>query len=113
MEQVSTRSDAIPAPTYTPSDLSARRSYWTRSAILHAIGDEPGFELSPLRLALVSTAVKAAETLASLDAMPDYAGSEPPHLAPLRQRTLNRMCRVLDMLGLPYEPPALPHGLEG
>ncbi len=97
MEQVSTRSDAIPAPTYTPSDLSARRSYWTRSAILHAIGDEPGFELSPLRL----------------DAMPPYDGSQPPHLAPLRQRTLNRMCRVLDMLGLDHAPPALPRGLEG
>jgi len=84
MEQVSTRSDAIPAPTYTPSVLSTRRSYWTRPAILYAIGDEPG-----------------------------YAGSEPPHLAPLRQRTLNRMCRVLDMLGLDHAPPALPRGLEG
>jgi len=40
--------------------------------------------------------------------MPDYAVSEPPHLAPLRQRTLNRMCRVLDMLGLDHAPPALP-----
>jgi hypothetical protein len=113
MEQVSTQSDAIPAPTYTPSVLSARRSHWTRSAILHAIGDEPGFNLSPLRSSLVSTAVKAAETLASLDAMPGYAGSEPPHLAPLRQRTLDRMHRTLAMLGLPYEPPALPCGLEG
>jgi hypothetical protein len=113
MEPVTTQSDAIPAPTYTHSAASTGRCYWTRPAILFAIGDEPGVELSPLRSAMVATTVKAAETLASLDAMPDYAGSEPPHLAPLRQRTLNRMHRTLDMLGLPYEPPALPHGLEG
>jgi len=110
MEQVSARSDAIPVPTYTPSVPSARRSYWTRPAILYAIGDEPGFDLSPLRSALVFTAVRAAKTLASLDAMPGYAGSEPPHLAPLRQRTLDRMYRVLDMLGLDHAPPPLPPG---
>lgn len=51
---------------------------------------------------MVATAVKATETLASLDAMPPYAGSQPPHLVDLRQRTPARMHRALDMLGLPY-----------
>lgn len=112
MAQVVTASDVIPVPTYTPLVAGVGRSYWSRSAILHAIGDEPGVDLSPLRSALVSTAVKAAETLASLDVMPLYAGSQPPHLADLRQRTLNRLHAALDLLGLPYEPPALPCSRE-
>lgn len=113
MDQVAARSDAIPVPTYPHSAATTGRSYWTRPALLFAIGDEPGVDLSPLRSAMVATATKAAATLASLDAMPDYAGSIPPHLVPLRQRTLAQMHRALDMLGLPYEPPALPYGSEG
>ena len=113
MAQVVIQSDAIPCPTYVALTAGAGRSYWCRSAILYAIGDEPGIELSPLRSALVATAAKAAETLASLDVMPPYAGSQPPHLADLRQRTLARMHRALDMLGLPHEAPALSRGQEG
>lgn len=112
MKQISAQSDAIPVPTYAPLVVNAGRSYWNRTAILYAIGDEPGVMLSPLRSALVGTAVKAAERLASLDVMPSYAGSEPPHLVPLRQQTVARMQRALDMLGLDHEPLALPLSQE-